>query len=560
MRTSPVSILKEGTKRITGKEVQMSYLIAAKTIAQVVRSTLGPFGMDKMLVDGSGEATVTNDGAEILKKMHVTHPIGKIIVEVAKTQDAEVGDGTTSAVILAGSLLEKANNLVESGVHPNSILNGFKKASDKALEILEELSADIKPDDENVLKKIALTTLGSKGSVAMGSEKLADIAVKAVMEIAKKSKGKINLKDVRVMKARGESLTESELIMGTVIEGEVDVPNMPKKVENAKIVLLQHAIDLDKGEVVFSRSFEIDKPEDMKAFVEGERQLMTDMVSKVVEAGANVLLCEKAIDMYAVNYLVKHKILTVRRIEPSEMEHIAKAVGGRIITLAKEIKSNALGKAEIVEERKIGPKTFIYLRGCKSPTSVSVMLRAGENHVLDEAERSLHDALCAVRNAIEDKKIVFGGGACETEIAVRLKAYSLTFKGKEQLAIKAYADALDALPSALIENAGLDAIDLVLELKNTHRKEGFQNYGVDLYSGNIVDMEKLNVIEPLRVKKQMIISASEAANMILKIDDIIALKLGVTKEEGLEDRLRERKSRGSTRRRKWGMTDVQIVK
>ncbi|MDD1776482.1 MAG: hypothetical protein LUP94_03905 [Candidatus Methanomethylicus sp.] len=559
MKGSPASILKEDTKVITGKDVQMNNLAAAKTIASVVKSTLGPFGMDKMLVNKHGEAMITNDGAEILKKMEITHPIGKIMVEVAKTQDQEVGDGTTSAVLFSGALLEKAYKLIESGVHGTIIVNGFSKAESMAQEILEGLAIDVRSDDEAILTKIAKTTLNSKGSVALGSDKLAEIAVKTVTEIAQKTGNKVDLKDIRIVKAIGEGLNESEIVMGIVIEGEVDVPNMPKRVEDAKIVLLKHAIDLDRGAVVFAPHFDIEAPEDVKSFVDQEKQAMIEMVSKVTEAGGNVLLCEKAIDMYAVNYLVKHNVLTVRRIDAPDMEQIAKAVGGRLIMQPNEINSEGLGKAEVVEERKFGGKTFIYIMGCKSPTSITIVLRGGEKHVLDEAERSLHDALCTVRNTVEDRKVIAGGCASETELAVRLKAKSLKFKGKEQLAISAYSEALESLPFALAQNAGLDQIDLLLEVKNKHQKEGYQNFGIDVYSGKVTDMSALNVLEPLRVKKQMLKSATEAVNMILKIDDVIKQKPGEIKEEGLEDRLKERSQRIKNKR-KWVQTPVEIVK
>jgi thermosome len=539
----------------------MSNIIAAKAVARVVRSTLGPFGMNKMLVSSSGDVTVTNDGAEILKNINVEHPVAKLLVEVAKTQDSEVGDGTTSAVILSGALLEMTEKLVESKIHPNIIVEGYKKASEKAEDVLNEIAMSVDLKNNEILKHIASTSMGSK-DVATEKENLSKIAVEAVKQIAEESDGnmKADLSNVRVLKVAGEGLSETELVKGIVIEGEVDVPNMPKRVEGAKIVLLKKAIDLDRGAITFAPRFIIEAPGKRKEFVDNERKLMTEMVQKVAESGANVLLCEKAIDMYAVNFLVRKRILAVRRIDAKDMEQIAKATGGRIVSHANEISPEALGTAGIVEERKIGKNKYIYILDCVSPRSVTVVMRGGEKHVLDEAERSLHDALCAVRNTIEDPKVVVGGGACESEIAGRIKAYALKFRGREQLAVKAYAEALEVIPTALAENAGLDPIDMLVELRRRHEKDGGRDYGVDVFSGKIDDMKKLNVLEPLRVKRQMIRSSNEAVTMIIKIDDLIKSKPLVEKEEGLEDRLKQRERIKKQVKRKWSMSPVQVVR
>jgi thermosome len=552
--------MKEGTTRVTGQAAQKGNIDAARAVAKVVRSTLGPFGRDKMLVSSHGNVMVTNDGAEILKHMEITHPVAKIIADVASVQDSEVGDGTTSAVVLAGSLLDVSARLLEGNVHANTLIKGYIKAFQMADSILDKIAIDVDPYDDVVLKKIALTALGSKG-VATGKEKLAEIAVQAIKEVAEEKDGirKADLKRIRIVKAPGESLAETELVKGIVLEGEVDAPNMPKRIENAKIAILKHAIDLDRGYQNFTKRFKIDSPEAVKGFVSGEKLLMTNMVEKVAEAGANVLLCEKAIDMFAVNFLVRKQILTVRRIEGKEMEQIALATGGQVVMDAINMRPEDLGEAALVEERKIGKTAFIFILGCKSPKSVTIVLRGGERHVINEAERALHDALCAVRNTLEDGKIVAGGGSTEEEMANKLRKYALEFRGREQLAIKSFAYALESIPTALAENAGLDFLTLVPNLRNYHEKEGGELFGLDVFTGNIRDMAKLDVLEPLRVKKQMLKSSTDAVSMVLRIDDIIAKKPAVYKEEGLEDRLKQREQIRRNRKN-WVQTPVTIVK
>ncbi|MEM3356266.1 MAG: thermosome subunit beta [Candidatus Bathyarchaeia archaeon] len=526
--TVPVLVLKEGTGRTTGREAQRNNIMAAKIIAETVKTTLGPRGMDKMLVSSFGDVTITNDGATILKELDVQHPAAKMLVEVAKAQDNEVGDGTTTAAVLAGELLAKAENLLDQNIHPTVIIEGFKKASEKAQEVLEKMAIPVSINDEKKLMDVAVTSMGSKG-ISAAKEHFAKLAVEAVKQVAEKKDGKIkaDIDLIKILKKHGKSLEETELVKGMVIDKEVAHPQMPKIVRGAKIALLNAKLEIEKTE--FDAKINIESPEQMKLFLDEEERMLKEMVDKIAEVGANVVFCEKGIDDVALHFLAKRGILAVKSISSSDMEKLAKATGGKIMASVKDLTTDALGEAKFVEEVKVGDDKLVYVRECKNPKAVTIVVRGGTEHVIDEAERSLHDALCVVRNAIEDGKIVPGGGAPEAEVSKYLRDYAVKVGGREQLAIEAFAEAVESIPLILAENAGLDPIDIMVALRAKHESAASPTYGVDVFSGKVRDMLELNVVEPLRVKQQVIKSASEAANMILKIDDLIAAK-GMEKE------------------------------
>ncbi len=526
----PVLILKEGTGRTTGKEAQRNNITAAKIVAETVRTTLGPRGMDKMLVSTIGDVTITNDGATIMKELDVQHPAAKMLVEVSKTQDNEVGDGTTTAVLLVGELLERAEKLLDKDVHPTVIVDGYKKAAERAIEVLDKLAIPISEKDDVVLRQVAITSMYSKG-IATAKEKFADIAVKAVKQVAETVDGKLkaDIDLVKVLKKHGRGLEETELVKGIVVDKEIAHAQMPKQVENAKIALLNAKLEIEKTE--FDAKININNPDQMRLFIEEEEKMLSDMVGQVEKTGANVLFCEKGVDDVALHYLAKKGVATVKNVSSGDMEKLSKATGARIVASVKELSKDALGVAKMVEEVKIGDDKLVYVRDAKNPKAVTIVVRGGTEHVVDEAERSLHDALSVVRNAVEDGKIVAGGGAPEEEVAKRLREYAVKVGGREQLAIEAFAEALEAVPTTLAENAGLDPIDILVELRSKHEKAGNPWYGVDVFTGKVSDMRKLNVLEPLRVKQQVVKSASEAASMILRIDDVIASK-GVEKGAG----------------------------
>ncbi|MEM3622476.1 MAG: thermosome subunit beta [Candidatus Bathyarchaeia archaeon] len=526
--TVPVLVLKEGTGRTTGREAQRNNIMAAKIIAETIKTTLGPKGMDKMLVSSFGDVSITNDGATIMKELDVQHPAAKMLVEVAKAQDNEVGDGTTTAVVLAGELLNKAENLLDQNIHPTVIIDGYKKASEKAQEILEEMAIPISIKDNERLIDVAVTSMGSKG-ITVAKEHFAKLAVEAVKQVAEEKDGKLkaDIDLIKVLKKHGKSLEETELVKGMVIDKEVAHPQMPKLVTKAKIALLNAKLEIEKTE--FDAKINIESPEQMKLFLDEEERMLKEMVDKIAETGANVVFCEKGIDDVALHFLAKRGILAVKNVSSSDMEKLAKATGGKIMASVKELTADVLGEAKIVEEVKIGDDKLVYVRECKNPKAVTIVVRGGTEHVVDEAERSLHDALCVVRNAIEDGKIVAGGGAPEAHVARHLREYAVKVGGREQLAIEAFADAIEAIPLTLAENAGLDPIDIMVALRAKHESAASPSYGVDVFSGKVRDMLELNVVEPLRVKQQVVKSATEAANMILKIDDLIAAK-GMEKE------------------------------
>jgi thermosome len=516
----PVLILKEGSSRSRGKDAQHSNIMAAKIIAEAVRSSLGPKGMDKMLVDSLGDVTITSDGRTILDEIDVEHPAAKMMVEVAKTQDDEVGDGTTSSVVVAGELLSKAEELLNKNVHPTVVIDGYRKAADKALEVLEKIAIAINPTGKESLKKVAMTSMASK-MVAENREQLAEIAVDAILHVAEKvgDEYRVDLDDIMVEKKPGESVTDTKLIKGIVLDKEIVHPGMPKRVEDAKVALLDTALEVEKTE--FDAKINIETPEQMEAFLKEEENMMRDMVEKVEKTGANVLICQKGIDDMVQHFLARKGVLAVRRAKKSDMEKLAKATNGKVVTNLNDMTKKDLGKAALVEERKIGDDKMTFVEGCRNPRSVAILIRGGTERVVDEAERSIHDALCVVRDVVQEPKIVVGGGAPEVEVAKALRVYAETLPGREQLAVLAFAEAVEIVPTTLGENAGLDPIDITSDLRARHEK-GEKWAGVDVFEGKVKDMEKLEVYEPLVVKKQIIKSATEAASMILKIDDVIA--------------------------------------
>ena len=519
----PVLILKEGTQRSTGRDAQRNNILAAKVVAETVKTTLGPRGMDKMLVSTIGDVVITNDGATIMKELDVQHPAAKMLVEVAKTQDNEVGDGTTTAVVLTGELLDKAEKLLDKDVHPTVIVEGYKKASDKAMDILSGLAEKIDPNDAETLRKIAITAMGTK-NVSGAKDYLAKIAVDAALQVkeTRDGKNKVDIDLVKVLKKHGKSIEETELVKGVVIDKEISHPQMPKRVENAKIALLNAKLEIEKTE--FDAKININNPEQMKMFLDEEERMLKEMVDQVSASGANFVICEKSIDDIALHFLSKKGIVAVKNASSGDVEKIAKATGAKIVANIKDLAASSLGEAKLIEEIKVGDDKLTFIRDAKNPMAVTVVLRGGTEHVVDEAERSLHDALCVVRDAVEDSKIVAGGGAPEAEAAKQLRDYAVKVGGREQLAIEAFSDALESIPLALAENAGLDPIDIMVEMRAKHETPGNKWYGVDVYSGEIKDTQKLNVIEPLRVKLQVVKSATEAASMILRIDDVVASK------------------------------------
>jgi len=516
----PVLILREGSGRSRGRDAQRNNIMAARTIAEAVKSSLGPKGMDKMLVDSSGDVTITSDGRTILDKMDIDHPAAKMMVEVAKTQDAEVGDGTTTAVILAGDLLGKAEDLIDKGVHPTVIVEGYIKAADKALETLENIAISVKPEEKGFLKKVAATSMASK-LVAEKKEQLAEIAVEAVLSVAQKvgEDYLVDLDDVTIEKKPGESLTETRLIEGLVLDKEVVHSGMPKRVEKAKIALLESALEIKKTE--FDTKINIELPEQMQSFLREEEGMLKAMVEKIVATEANAVICQKGIDDMAQHFLARAGVLVVQRVKESDIKKLAMATGGKPVTNLEDLSKSDLGYAELVEERKIGNDKMTFIEGCKNPRSVAILIRAGTERFLDEAERSVHDALCVVRDVVQEPKIVAGGGSPEMEIAKALGAYAQSLPGREQLAVQSFGEAVETVPLTLSENAGLDPIDILSELRARHA-EGEKWAGVDVFEGKIKDMRDLEVYEPLAVKKQTIKSATEAATMILRIDDVIA--------------------------------------
>ncbi len=517
----PVLILKEGTSRKRGKEAQTNNIMAAKVIAEVLRTTLGPRGMDKMLIDGLGDITITNDGAAILDEIDVQHPAAKMMVEVAKTQDDMVGDGTTTAVILAGELLRKAEDLLAQNIHPTIIVQGYRKAVDKAIEALGKLAIKVDIDDRETLKKVSMTSMGSK-AVGDARSHLSDITIDAVKLIAEKRGDKTlaDIDNIQRVKKEGKSLYDTQLIKGIIIDKEIVHAGMPKQVENAKIALIDSPLEVEKTE--FSAEIRIRDPTQMQAFLDKEATIIKDMVTKVKKSGATVLFCQKGIDDMAQHFLAKEGIIAARRVKQSDMEKLARATGGKIITKLDDLNSDDLGEAGLVEERKVGDDKMIFVEKCKEPRSVAILIRAGLERMVDEADRAMNDALSVVADVVEDNEIVAGGGATESEIAKVLHGYATKVGGREQLAIEAFADSLEIVPKTLAENAGLESIDILVGLRAAHEKKNGHLMGVDVFKGEIVNSYEAGVVEPLKVKEQAMKSAGEVASMILRIDDVIA--------------------------------------
>ncbi|MCL1971151.1 MAG: TCP-1/cpn60 chaperonin family protein [Candidatus Bathyarchaeota archaeon] len=518
----PILVLKEGTNSSRGREAQHNNITAAKVVAESVKSAFGPKGMDKLLVDNFGDVTITSDGRTILDEMDIQHPVAKMLVEVAKTQDNEVGDGTTSAVIITGELLGHAEELLNKNIHPTVIVDGYRKASEKALEILDKiaLSFDISKSQE-YLKKAAITSLSSK-LVAEYKEYLGDMVVKAILEVAEKQKDgtyKADVDDVKVEKKTGESLSSTKLVNGIILDKEIVHSGMSKRVENAKIALIDASLENDKPEM--DSKINIEDPNQLALFLKQEEDMLRDMVEKISATGANVVICQKGIDDMVQHFLAKKNIVAIRRAKKSDMEKLARAIGGKIASNINDLSPKDLGYAALVEEHRIGDDKMTFIEGCKNPKAVTILIRGGTERLNNEAERSIHDALCVVRDLVQDPKLVAGGGASEMEMAINLKKYAQTIRGREQLAIIAFAEALETVATALSENAGLDAIDILAELRTRHEK-GDTWAGIEANSGKIQDMTKMNVYDPVAVKRQIIKSAYEAASLILKIDNVIA--------------------------------------
>ena len=522
MGNAPIVILREGTKRDRGKDAQFNNIAAARTIADSVRSSLGPRGMDKMLVDSMGDVVITNDGVTILKEIDVQHPAAKMLVEVAKTQDAEVGDGTTTSVIIAGELLKKAIDMVDSNVHPTIISGGYRMANAKAQEILEEIATKVSMEDTELLKNIAITSMISK-QVSGSKEFFAELVVDAVRTIMEKSNDvyAADLKNIQVVKKTGGSMEDTKLILGLIIDKEPVHPSMPKKIPNAKIALLDAAFEVKKTEI--DAKIEITDPSQLGAFLAEEENMLKRMVQKVKETGANVVFCQKGMDDLAQHFLAKEGIYAARRVKKTDMEKLAKSTGANVINKFDELEPADLGHADLVELKKIQDEEMTFVTGLKDPKAVSVLIRGGTGHVLDEIERSLIDAWSVVKVAIEDGKMVTGGGSTAVELAMRLREYSATVGGREQIAIDAFASAMEIIPTTLAENAGMDAIDVLIEMRKQH-KNGNKYAGLNPFKGKVEDMLALNVIEPYRIGKQAISSATDAAVMILRIDDVIAAR------------------------------------
>jgi len=516
----PILVLPEGTLRTIGRNAQHANIAAAKLVADAVRTTLGPKGMDKMLVDSMGDIVITNDGVTILQEMQIEHPAAKMLVEVAKTQDEEVGDGTTTAAIIAGELLKKAEGLLDQEIHPTVITRGFKLAKEQALRALEKLAKKVEINDTDTLMKIAITAMTGK-SAEKASEHLARLAVDAVKAVTEKTDNKlvIDTDNIKLEKKSGGSSEDTELIKGILIDKEVVHPGMPKRVQNAKIALLDAALEIEKPET--DAQIQITNPDQMQAFMDQEEKMLKSMADKVAMSGCNVLFCQKGIDDVAQHYLAKKGIMACRRVKKSDMEKLAKATAARVVTSASDLNKDDLGFAGLVEEKKIAGEQMTFIRECKDPKAVTILIRGGTEHVVDELQRAVEDALGAVSSALEVGKVMAGGGSPEAFVARTLREYAQGFSGREQLAIQAFAEAMEVIPRTLAENAGLDPIDILVELRAAH-DAGKHTAGVDVFNGKIVDMWAAGVLDPLKTKTQAISSASEAAELILRIDDVIA--------------------------------------
>ena len=514
-------VLPEGTRRLMGRDAQRMNILAGRVIAEAVRTTLGPRGMDEMLVDSLGDVVITNDGVTILEEMEVEHPAAKMMVEVAKTQEDEVGDGTTTAVIIGGELLHEAEGLLDQQIHPTVIAAGYRMAAEKAHEILNKIADPVEFDDTAKLKKVAMTAMTGK-KIGLGRERLSDLVVTAVRQVADRVGDKyvVDIDHIGIEKKPGGSIDDSQLLHGVIIDKERAHPGMPKRVKGAKIALLDCALEVEKTET--DAKIHITDPEQLKAFLDEEENMLRKMVDKIVATGANVVLCQKGIDDIAQHYLSKAKILAARRVKKSDMEKLARATGGKVVTNLDDLSANDLGHAGLVEERKIAEDKMIFVEECKNPKAVGILIRGGTEHVVDEVERGVHDGICVVAAAIEDGELVTGGGAPEIEVAKQLREHAETVGGREALAVNAFANAVEVVPRTLAESAGLDRIDILVDLHAKHEKPNSKNLGLNVFEGKVANMAEIGVVEPLRVKTQAIKSASEAAIMILRIDDVIA--------------------------------------
>jgi len=520
----PVLVLKESALQQKGRDAQKNNIAAAKLVAELVKTSLGPRGLDKMLVDSLGDVTITNDGATILKEIDTQHPAAKMMVEISKTIDTEVGDGTTSSVVFAGALLEKAEKLLEKDVHSTVIIDGYQAASEKALELLAKLAKTVKPDDRESLIKIAKTSMQSK-LVSEDSAPLSKLVVDSILKIAEKDGDKysVDLDNLKVEKKAGGSIDDTSLINGIVLDKEIVHSGMPTKAEKAKIALVNAALEVEKTEM--SAEIRISDPTQMQQFLEEENKMLKSMVDKIHSIGANVLICQKGIDDIAQHYLSKHGVLAVRRVKESDMTKLAKATGGRISTNLDDISASDLGSAEIVQQKKVESDKWVFIEGCKNPRSVTVLIRGGSQRVVDEVDRSIHDALMVVKDVVEKPSIVAGGGSPEAYLAAELNEWSSSSEGREQLAIKQYAEAFESIPLTIAENAGMDPIDTIITLR-ANQSSGKQTIGINAKESKIGNMFSLDIVEPLVVKEQIIKSATEVACMILRIDDVIAVSGG----------------------------------
>ncbi len=521
----PVIVLKEDTERTRGRDARKSNMLAAQIISEVLKTTLGPRGMDKMLIDSLGDITITGDGATVLDEIDVQHPAAKMMIEVAKTQDKEVGDGTTTAVMLAGELLRKAGELLEDNIHPSIIISGYQKAAERALETLDKVSEDVDLDDSETLMKLSNTSMRSK-SVSSARDHLSGIVIEAIRQVVEERDGTViaDVDNVQIVKKEGKSLEETELVKGIIVDKEVVHDGMPKKIKGARIALLDAPLEVKKTE--FDAEIRITSPGSIQAFLDQESEMLKKKVDQVVATGANVLFCQKGIDDMAQHYLAKAGVLSARRAKKSDMEKLAKATGGKVVSNLADLKKSDLGVCGLVEERKVGNDKMIFVEECKDPQAVAIFVRAGLERMVDEAERALNDALYVISDVAETPKMVAGGGSVEMEMSKAVREYAAQVGGREQLAIEAFADAMEIIPRTLAENAGLDILDTMVAMKAAHAKEKGVYMGVNVFGEGVIDMMGEGVLEPTVVKEQAIKSGIEVASMILRIDDVLAAKSG----------------------------------
>ncbi|MBT4824297.1 thermosome subunit [Candidatus Woesearchaeota archaeon] len=519
-QVQPIFIMPEGSQRTTGKTAQRNNIMAAKLVAETIRTTLGPKGMDKMVVDSLGDVIVTNDGVTILEEMNIEHPAAKMIVEIAKTQESEVGDGTTTAVVLAGELLKKAETLLDQEVHPTVIVKGYRIAAEKSLKILNNLAETVTENDDTILKNIAMTAMTGKGAES-SKELLSDLIVKGVKSIVEKEDGKIliDIENIKLEKKTGGSVEDTQLINGIVVDKEKVNSGMPRGVKEAKVVLIDSAIEIKSTEM--DAKIQISDPNQIQAFLDQEERMLKTMVDKIAASGANVIFCQKGIDDLAQHFLAKKGLFAVRRVKKSDMTALAKATGARIVTNLDDLSADDLGYAGVVEEKKVGDEDMTYVRDCRNPKSVTLLLRGSTEHIADEVKRAVEDGIGDVASALRNGGVVAGAGAPEVELARELRKFSDSLSGREQLAVNCFADAMEIIPRTLAENAGLDPIDVLTELKSAHDK-GMKWAGIDVFTGKVIDAWENKIMEPLKIKTQAVSSAAEVAQMILRIDDVIA--------------------------------------